>query len=104
MLEEFHMPILEEQHPDDILLQQDGAPTHFHREVKDFSNRKFPEKYIGGRWPITWPPCAPDFTRPEFFFWWYIKICCVRATIGYHLAGNCWKDKRCSGYSFSRLT
>jgi hypothetical protein len=41
--------------------------------VKDVLNRKFPEKYIGGRGPITWPPCAPDLTRLEFFFWGYIK-------------------------------
>jgi hypothetical protein len=73
MLEEFLMPILEEQCPEDKLFQQDGAPTHFYSEVKDFLNRKFPEKYIGGRVPITWPPRSPDLTRLEFFFCGYIK-------------------------------
>jgi hypothetical protein len=33
MLEEFLMPILDEEGPDDMLFQQDGAPPHFHKEV-----------------------------------------------------------------------
>jgi hypothetical protein len=42
MLEEFLTPILEEEGPDDMLFQQDGALPHFHKEVTDFLNRKFP--------------------------------------------------------------
>jgi hypothetical protein len=52
-VEEFLMIILEEEGPDDILSQQDGAPPHFHKEVADFLNRKFPEKWIGRGGPIT---------------------------------------------------
>jgi hypothetical protein len=44
MMEEVLMPILEEEGPNDMLFQQDGAPSHFHKEVTDFLNRKFPEK------------------------------------------------------------
>jgi hypothetical protein len=44
MLEEFLMHILEEEGPDDVLFQQDGAHPHFHKEVTDFLNIKFPEK------------------------------------------------------------
>jgi hypothetical protein len=46
-VEEFLLRLLEEEGPDDMLFQQDGAPPHFHKEVTDFLNRKFPEKWIG---------------------------------------------------------
>jgi hypothetical protein len=72
-VEEFLMPILEEQGPDDMLFQQDEAPPHFHKDVKDFLNRKFPEKWIRRGGPITWPPRSPDFTPLHFFFWGYMK-------------------------------
>jgi hypothetical protein len=36
ILEEFLMPILKEQGPNDMLFQQDGAPPHFHKEMTDF--------------------------------------------------------------------
>jgi hypothetical protein len=40
--EQFFMPVLEEDGPDDTLFQQDGAPPRFHRGVKNFLNFKFP--------------------------------------------------------------
>jgi hypothetical protein len=70
--EEFLMPILDKDGPDDMFLQ-DGAPPHFHMEVTDFLNRKFPEKWIGIGGPITWPPRSPDLTSLDFLFWGYIK-------------------------------
>jgi hypothetical protein len=39
----------------------------------DFLNRKFPEKWTGRGGPITWPPCLPDLTSLDIFFWGYIK-------------------------------
>jgi hypothetical protein len=68
-VEEFLMHILEEECPDDMLFQQDGAPPHLHKEVTEFLNRKFPEKWIGRGGPVTWPPRLPDLTPLEFFFW-----------------------------------
>jgi hypothetical protein len=44
MLEKFLMSISEEWSPDDILFQQYRVPPHFHKEVMDFLNCKFPEK------------------------------------------------------------
>jgi hypothetical protein len=73
MLEEFLMPILEEDGPDDMLFQQDGAPPHFRKEMTDFLNGKFPEKRICMGGPITWPPRSPDLTPLEFFFREYIN-------------------------------
>jgi hypothetical protein len=55
------------------MLFQDGAPPHFHKEVTDFLNSKFPEKCIGRGWPITWQPRSPDLTPLDFFFWGFIK-------------------------------
>jgi hypothetical protein len=73
ILEEFLMPILEEQGPDNLLFQQDGAPPHFHREVTDFLNHKFLKKQSGRGGPITWPPHLIDLTPPDFLFCGYIK-------------------------------
>jgi hypothetical protein len=56
-----------------MLINQDGVPPHFHEEMMDFLNCKFPEKWIGKSRPITWPPCSPDLTPLDFFFWVYIK-------------------------------
>jgi hypothetical protein len=72
-VEEFLMPILEEEGPDHMLFQQDGVPPHFHKEVTDFLNHKFPEKWIGRGGPITCPPCLPDLIPFDFSFWGYIK-------------------------------
>jgi hypothetical protein len=66
------MPILEEQDSDDMLYQQDGLPPHHHKEVMDFLNHNFPEKWIGSGGPITlitWPPRLPDLPSLDFFFW-----------------------------------
>jgi hypothetical protein len=52
-VEEFLMPSLEEERPNNTLFQQDRAPPHFHNEVTDFLNHKFPEKWIGKGGPIT---------------------------------------------------
>jgi hypothetical protein len=68
------MPVLEEGGPDDMLFQQDGAPPHFHKEVTDFLNRKFPNKWIGRGRPIIWPLRSPDFTPLDFFLLGYIKV------------------------------
>jgi hypothetical protein len=90
-MEEFLMLILEEQGPDDMLFQKDGAPPHFHKEVTDFSNCKFQEKYIGGA-GLSLGHLVPLI----FLFWGYIKD-------GYQFAGTCWEDERCSGYTYPRL-
>jgi hypothetical protein len=74
MLEDYLMHILEEEGPYDMLFQEDGAlPPHFHKEVTDFLNQKFPYKWIGRGGPITWPPHSPDRTPLDFLFCGYIK-------------------------------
>jgi hypothetical protein len=74
------MPILEEEDPDDMLFQQDGAPPHFHKEVTDFLNRQLPDKWFGKGGPVTWPPRSPDLAPLNLFFWGVHQGCCVRAS------------------------
>jgi hypothetical protein len=72
MLQESLMPILEAENPDGILLQQDGEPSHFHKETTDNLNSRHPEKRIVRGGPITRPHHSPDLT-PLIFFPGYIK-------------------------------
>ncbi|GBM20964.1 hypothetical protein AVEN_253749-1 [Araneus ventricosus] len=55
------------------MFQQDGAPPYWGSLVCDFLNETFPERWIGRGGPTTWPPCSPDITPLDFFFWGYIK-------------------------------
>lgn len=54
-------------------LQHDGAPPHFHCEVRQFLYRQYPEKWIGRGGFISWPPRSCDLTPLDFFLWGYIK-------------------------------
>jgi len=46
MLEQYLMPILQEEGPSEMPFQQDGEPLHLHHEVTDFPDRQFPGKWI----------------------------------------------------------
>lgn len=54
-------------------IQQDGAPAHYHREVREFLNNHYPQKWIGRDGFIRWPPRSCDLTPLDFFLWGYIK-------------------------------
>lgn len=58
---------------DNKWFQQDGAPPHFSRAVRDFLSRTFPNRWIGRRGEIEWPPRSPDLTPLDFFFWGFLK-------------------------------
>lgn len=53
--------------------QQDGAPPHYARSVRNFLDERFPQKWIGRGGPVLWPPRSPDLTSPDFFLWGYVK-------------------------------
>jgi hypothetical protein len=62
----------------DIILQQDGAPPHFHREVRSHLNETLPHRWIcrgtdNDDMFLTWPPRSPDLTLLDFYFWGYVK-------------------------------
>ena len=63
---------------DDYILQLDGAPPHFHRNVWELLNRVLQQHWIGraakgdNHLP-PWPPRSPDLTPCNFFLWWFVK-------------------------------
>ncbi|KAI2652616.1 Transposable element Tc3 transposase [Labeo rohita] len=53
--------------------QQDGAPPHYGCQVRAFLDEQFPEKWIGRRGPVEWPPRSPDLTPLDFYLWGHLK-------------------------------
>ena len=72
MLHAFLLPHLSQQSAR-IFFQQNGGPPHSSREVKDFLNSHFSQRWIGRGGPIIWSPRLPDLKPLGFFFWGYIK-------------------------------
>lgn len=58
---------------DDWWFQQDGAPAHWSRAVRNFLDVWRRDRWIGRGGPISWPPRSPDITPCDFFFWGFIK-------------------------------
>ncbi|ERL84253.1 hypothetical protein D910_01634 [Dendroctonus ponderosae] len=54
-------------------LQLDGAPPHYHFEVRQFLNANFQNRWIGRNGFQNSPPRSPDLTPLDFFLWGYIK-------------------------------
>jgi hypothetical protein len=74
MLEEELWPeIADRDDIDKIFFQQDGAPAHYARQVRDWLNNAFDGRWIGRRGPIEWPPRSPDMTPLDFWLWGYLK-------------------------------
>lgn len=47
--------------------QQDGAPPHYAAAVRHWLDTNYPNKWIGRRGSIEWPPRSPDLAPPDFF-------------------------------------
>lgn len=58
---------------DQLTFQQDGAPPHYDRRVRQFLNERFPGRWIGRRGPIEWPARSPDLSPLDFFLWGHLK-------------------------------
>lgn len=56
-----------------IWLQQDGAPPHYARPVREYLDQIFPNRWIGRRGPVEWPARSPDLTPLDYFLWGYLK-------------------------------
>ncbi|XP_025264625.1 uncharacterized protein LOC112637997 [Camponotus floridanus] len=52
----------------EIWFQQDGAPAHYGRGVREYLNEVFPNKWIGRRGSIEWPLRSPDLSPLDYFF------------------------------------
>lgn len=77
MLEQWLFPQLAED-AQNFILQQDGAPPHWHLAVRGFLNESLPHRWIGRRGNEDlalhfWPPRSPDLTPCDYFLWGYVK-------------------------------
>jgi hypothetical protein len=73
-LEHFLFPQFGEyDHEGGMHFQQDGAPPHYHRDVRKCLNTRFPGQWIGRAAPIPWLPRSPDFIPLDFFLWGFVK-------------------------------
>ncbi|GFX59139.1 DUF4817 domain-containing protein [Trichonephila clavipes] len=71
MLSEWLLPQLEEAVPD-FILQQDGAPPHWNKNVREFLNERLAHRWIDRAGPqdmtcLYWPPRSPGLTPCDFF-------------------------------------
>ena len=52
---------------EEMWIQQDGAPPHYYREVREFLNEYYPQKWIGRGGFLQWPPRSCDLTPLDLF-------------------------------------
>ena len=72
LLNNFFIPMLPDL-PSNIIFQQDGAPPHYSRAVRELLDSELPNSWIGRGGPINWPARSPDLTPLDFFLWGYVK-------------------------------
>lgn len=53
--------------------QQDGAPAHNSRAVREYLSERFEDRWIGTYSTISWPARSPDLTPMDYFLWGFIK-------------------------------
>jgi hypothetical protein len=58
-----------EDHQPNMVFQQDGAPPHWARIVREVLDMRYPGRWVGRDEPIPWPPRPPDITPLDFFLW-----------------------------------
>ena len=63
--------VLEERQ--NLWFQHDGCPAHSTRNVSQWLNRTFPNKWLGRNTDPRWPPRSPDITPLDYFLWGYLK-------------------------------
>lgn len=51
----------------------DGAPAHFARQVRQYLDETFPQRWIGRSGPVNWPPRSPDLTPLDYCLWGWLK-------------------------------
>jgi hypothetical protein len=59
---------------EDMWYQQDGAPPHYHRDVRAYLDNTFPDRWIRRRGSVEYPPQrSSDLTPPDFFLLGYLN-------------------------------
>jgi hypothetical protein len=51
-----------------LWFQHDGAPTHYHRHVRQYLDHIYNHQWIGRGALNAWPPRRPDITPLDFFY------------------------------------
>jgi len=69
---------LQEDVPEDFIMQQDGAVPHFRLDVLRWLNDVVPHRWIrqGGHEDLIfcpWPERSPDLSPCDYFLWGYVK-------------------------------
>ena len=73
MLEKCFLPQLTRNVFSNVIFQQDGAPAHYHRKVREFLDRTFTGRWLGRCGPLVWAARSPDLTPLDFFAWGHLK-------------------------------
>ncbi|XP_043523993.1 uncharacterized protein LOC122536038, partial [Frieseomelitta varia] len=55
-----------------LIYQQDGAPSHFSREARNFLNENY-QYWIGRNGRISWSPRSPDLSPLDFYLRGHVK-------------------------------
>lgn len=56
-----------------MFFQHDGCPAHYFREVREFLENAYPDRWIGRGSLFFWPARSPDLTVLDFYLWGRIK-------------------------------
>lgn len=54
-------------------MQLDGCPAHYGRQVRQWLNTVYGERWIGRGGPVAWPARSPDLNPLDFFLWGFLK-------------------------------
>src|SRR6185437_2986980 len=76
MLESFVIPALRNLPGDQmehLIYQQDGAPPHIYRPVKQALQESFENRIISRHFENAWPARSPDLNPLDYWFWGYMK-------------------------------
>ena len=58
------------ENKNEVYVQQDGAPPHFHINVRNFLDHTVNQRWIGRRGSATeFPPRSPDLTPLDYYLW-----------------------------------
>lgn len=57
----------------DMIYQHDGCPAHYSRQVREWLDSNYPDRWIGRGGPIPWPARCPDLTPCDYYLWGHMK-------------------------------
>ena len=74
IIQNFFLPEVRRLHKvHSIIFQQDGTPSHFVIDVRQYLDHRFPPRWIGRGSSIRWSPHSSDLTPLDFFLCGHLK-------------------------------